>query len=122
MAQQSFYGINKSNFIKVAGATEIYAVINPSSDNKNFIQMSGLIPLTPVVADQSLLKYVVFGEKLFLIKKLQYVIKLQVDNFSTYMPLSENYVYKNLNKKEKLLLAKEAGDKKFTFVQLAMVI
>jgi hypothetical protein len=121
MALQSFYGINKSNFTKVSGITEIYAVINPNSDYKNFIPMGGYTPLTPVVADQSLLKFVIFGEKFFLIKKLQYVIKFQIDDFSVNMPLPENYLYKNLSKKEKLILAKEAEDKKFSFVQLALI-
>ena len=122
MVQQSFYGINKSNFVKNNGSIEIYAVINPNSNIKNFLPMAGTEPLTPIVADQSILKYVVFGEKLFLIKKIPYVIKLQVDGFSTFIPLPENYVYKSLSKKEKIILAEEAQDKKFTFVQLAHII
>ena len=65
MVQQSFYGINKSNFVKNNGSIEIYAVINPNSNIKNFLPMAGTEPLTPIVADQSILKYVVFGEKLF---------------------------------------------------------
>jgi hypothetical protein len=122
MAQQSFYGINKSNFLKESGVIEVYAVINPESDIKNFIPMGGYQPLTPVVADQSVLKYVVFGKKILLIKKIPYVLKLQIDNFSSFIPLPESFIYKNLTKKEKLILAKEAENAKFTFIQLALVI
>ena len=57
MGQPFFHGINKKHFIKCSGTTEIYAVIDPQNIGKNYVPVSGSEPLTPVVIDNTYLKY-----------------------------------------------------------------
>jgi hypothetical protein len=119
MGQPFLHGINKKHFIKCSGTTEIYAVIDPQNIEKNYVPVSGSEPLTPVVIDNTSLKYVIFSENVFLIKKIPFVISLKIDSFKIYLPFPEEYIRKKLNIKEKALLH-EYENKQIQFFQVAV--
>lgn len=114
MANSFFVKLNRNqNFTKVSGRVEIYALLNPQSNRKNFISIHGTKPLTPCVIDNSLMKYVLFAEKLLLIKTIDFIPCFTIDgksNFFTYFPFPHEYIVSKLNKKEKKMIEDELVD------------
>lgn len=108
MSEFFFTKLKKSkNFSKESGRVEVWALLNPQSTKKSYISIYGSKPLTPCVIDNTLLKYVVFAEKIINIKNFNYIPCFNIDGldkFHTYFPFPEEYIYSKLNKTEKMLL------------------
>jgi hypothetical protein len=94
----------KNNFEKIPAKVEVYALCNPSSNQKHFIPMVGSIPLSPVAVDNVTYKYCVFAEKILLIKIFDFVPCFKVDRFNTVFPYPTNYIFSKLNSYQRNVL------------------
>jgi hypothetical protein len=101
MAEYFFTKLSRrNNFQKMPARVEIFALFNPKFEKKHEIPMVGTIPLSPVIIDNSQLKYCVYAEKIILLKHFDFVPFFKVENFSTVFPFPSEYILSKLNAAE----------------------
>lgn len=111
----------KNNFFKEPAKVDVYAIINPDIDYKNFIPILGTIPLSLCVIDNSTNKYVISGQKIVLLTSFNYVPVFKVDNFATVFPFPYEFILSKLTKSQKSILdtlKKECSTNKLEFFQI----
>jgi hypothetical protein len=110
----------KNNFEKIPARVDVYALLNPESNNKHFISMLGTNALSPAVIDNSNFKFCVFAEKVIHIKTFNFVPCFKVDSFSSVFPFPNNYIFSKLNSYERktlLTLSQSCSNRDVEFFQ-----
>lgn len=119
MSRTGFAGISQKNFKKLEGVVDVFLVVNPSSMYKSFIPINGTEPLNSALIDNTSMRYVVFGDRVKFVKKIPFVPCFTVDGCEFIFPFTKSFIFKSLNKKEKLdMVDTMGGDLEFTFFQI----
>ncbi len=102
MPKTFFTGLSTSNFKKKSAVVEVYLVENPNfSSKKLYVPVAGSEALTPAIYDNTTLQYVLFGEKIVLLKKFNFAPSLVIDGMEYMFPFPKDYILKKLSKNEK---------------------
>jgi hypothetical protein len=101
MIPESTYGITKKNFTKTSCSVEIYVIVRPSSLLRHMLPIAGTEPLTPALVDNTLLQYVVYGDKVELLKTMDYAVVMEINKQKFTLPFLDDFILKKLSKKEK---------------------
>lgn len=101
MIPENTYGITKNNFSKISCAVEIYVIVRPSSMMRHMLPISGTEPLTPALVDNTILQYIVYGDKVELLKTIDYAVVMEINKQKFTLPFLDDFILKKLSKKEK---------------------
>jgi hypothetical protein len=101
MIPESTYGITKNNFSKISCVVEIYVIVRPSSMMRHMLPIAGTEPLTPALVDNTILQYIVYGDKVELLKIIDYAVVMEINKQKFTLPFLDDFILKKLSKKEK---------------------